>query len=366
MSSIQAGNAVKEAVHTVNPEFEVKICPLADGGEGTVEALCQGLNGKMISATVMGPLQNAVNAEYCIFGNNVAVIEMASAAGITLISEESRNPLKTTTYGVGELIVDAIGRGCRDFIIGIGGSATNDGGVGMLTALGFKFLDKFGNSIPYGAEGLSKLHSISTVNVLPEIKKCRFKIACDVTNPLCGIDGCSAVFGPQKGATSDMVKNMDLWLKNYAEIAKTINSKADMNFPGSGAAGGLGFAFNTFLNSKLESGVNIVLDAIKIEEAIKSSDIVVTGEGRLDLQTVMGKAPIGVAKIAKKHGKKVIAFSGCVTEEAAVCNQHGIDAFFPIVRGVTNLEDALNPEIAYNNLVSTACQVFRLINIYEV
>ena len=231
----------------------------------------------------------------------------------------------------------------------------------MLTALGFEFLDKDNTPISLGAKGLKDLYSIKTDKVIPELKDCAFMVACDVTNPLCGEKGCSAVFAPQKGATPEMIKDMDGWLKSYAKIAKTVSDRADENLPGAGAAGGLGFAFATFLNSELKSGIKIVLEETKLEAYLKDADIVVTGEGRLDSQTVMGKAPIGVAGLAKKYGKRVIAFSGCVTEDAEVINDHGIDAFFPILRGVTTLEDALNPDNAYKNLTATAYQVFRLI-----
>ena len=362
LSSLQAGNAVKDAVLRLNNSAEVIVKPLADGGEGTVDALSEGTNTEVVEITVKGPLLKPVTTKYCILKTtNTAVIEMAAASGITLVSDAEKNPLNTTTYGVGELIKDAVGRDCRKFIIGIGGSATNDGGVGMLTSLGYEFLDKNGNPIALGAKGLRDLHRIKTEKALSVLKECSFNIACDVKNPLCGENGCSAVFGPQKGATPQMVRDMDLWLENYAKIAQSVSQSANKNFPGAGAAGGLGFAFLTFLNSTLKSGIDIVLEEIRLEEVIKSADLVVTGEGRLDSQTVMGKAPIGVAGLAKKYGKKVIAFSGCVTNDAEVCNDHGIDAFFPILRGVTTLEDALNPQNAYKNLTATAYQVLRLL-----
>ena len=362
LSSLQAGNAVKEAICRLDGNAEVLVKPLADGGEGTVEALAETSDAEMVEIGVNGPLMKPVIAKYCIFKNtNTAVIEMAAASGITLVSPEDRNPLETTTFGVGELIKDAINRGCRRFVVGIGGSATNDGGTGMLTALGYEFLDKNGNQIVLGAKGLKDLNKIKTDNVLPELKYCEFNIACDVTNPLCGESGCSAVYGPQKGATPEMIQNMDCWLRAYAEIAKDVSSKADKDYAGAGAAGGLGFAFLSFTNATLKSGIQIILDEINIEADIKNADIVVTGEGRLDSQTVQGKAPIGVAKLAKKHGKKVIAFSGCVTDDAEVCNVNGIDAFFPILRGVTTLDEALDTNHAYKNLSATAYQVFRLL-----
>ena len=362
LSSLQAGNAVRESVLRLDSSAEVLVKPLADGGEGTVDAFASFADAEIITLTVRGPLLNPVTAKYCILKDSgTAVIEMAAASGITLIAGNERNPLKTTTFGVGEMIKDAICRGCKRFIVGIGGSATNDGGSGMLTALGYEFLDKNGNAIPLGAMGLKDLKEIKTEKVIPQLKNCSFSIACDVTNPLCGSNGCSAVFGPQKGATEQMVKDMDGWLKEFAQIAKKVSPTADEFAKGAGAAGGLGFAFLSFTNAVLKSGIEIVLDEIKLENEIKDADIVVTGEGRLDGQTVMGKAPIGVAKLAKKYGKKVIAFSGCVTAEAEVCNEHGIDAFFPILRSVTTLEDALLPDNAYNNLKATAYQVFRLL-----
>ena len=362
LSSLQAGNAVKEAICRLDGNAEVLVKPLADGGEGTVEALAETSNAEMVEIEVNGPLMKPVIAKYCIFKDtNTAVIEMAAASGITLISLDERNPLETTTYGVGELIKDAIKKGCRRFIIGIGGSATNDGGTGMLAALGYEFLDKNGNQIDLGAKGLKHLNKIKTDNVLPELKYCEFNIACDVTNPLCGESGCSAVYGPQKGATPEMIRDMDGWLLEYAEKAKVVSSKADKDYAGAGAAGGLGFAFLSFTNATLKSGIQIILDEINIEADIKNADIVVTGEGRLDSQTVQGKAPIGVAKLAKKYGKKVIAFSGCVTDDAEVCNAHGIDAFFPVLRGVTTLEEALDTNNAYKNLEATAYQVFRVL-----
>ena len=362
LSSLQAGNAVKDAVMRLDKNADVIVKPLADGGEGTVEALSSGFDSEIIEISVAGPLLKPVVAKYCILkDSNTAVIEMAAASGITLLSPEERNPMETTTYGVGELIKDAIARGSRRFIIGIGGSATNDGGTGMLSALGYEFLDKNNNPIVLGAKGLKDLYKIKTDNVIPELFECSFKIACDVTNPLCGEKGCSAVFAPQKGATEEMIKDMDAYLLKFSEIAKTVSDKADKDCAGAGAAGGLGFAFLSFTNATLKSGVEIVLEETDIENDIKDADIVVTGEGRLDSQTVMGKAPIGVAKLSKKYNKKVIAFSGCVTEDAEVCNEHGIDAFFPILRGVVTLEEALDTDNAYKNLSATAYQVLRLI-----
>ena len=361
LTSLEAGDAVKNAVLRRYKNADVIVRPIADGGEGTVEAMSVGLGGEIIEAWVSGPLGERVLAKYCVINGKTAVIEMAAAAGLPLVPFHLRDPMNTTTYGVGELIRDAISRGCRSFIIGIGGSATNDGGLGMLSALGFEFSDSNGKPTSQGAKGLEFLSSISLRNVIPELSECSFRVACDVTNPLCGERGCSAVFGPQKGASPESVRSMDTWLGKYAEEVKRVFPNADPEYPGAGAAGGLGFAFMTFLGASLESGIKIILDETELEKHIETADIVITGEGRLDSQSVMGKAPIGVANLAKKHGKKVIAFAGCVTEDAEVCNKHGIDAFFPIVRGITTLEDALDSDNAYKNLMATAYQVFGLI-----
>lgn len=366
LSSLEAGNAIKESINEVISGADVEVHPLADGGEGTVEALTLGMGGTIETIPVKGPLGEKVHASYGIIPQRqLAIIEMAAAAGITLIATEERNPLHTTTYGVGEMIKDAISKGCRHFIIGIGGSATNDGGSGMLQALGYALLDKDNQEISLGAQGLADLKSISTDKVIEELKECDFKIACDVTNPLCGAQGCSSIFGPQKGADEDMITKMDTWLSNYATLATSVSEKADATIEGTGAAGGLGFAFLAFTNATLEPGIDIILSEINIEKAISEADLVVTGEGRLDGQTVMGKAPIGVAKLAKKYGKKVVAFSGSVTEDAILCNQHGIDAFFPIVRRLISLDEAMSKEVAYKNMKETATQVFRLINLYN-
>ncbi|RKW35693.1 MAG: glycerate kinase [Lachnospiraceae bacterium] len=362
MSSLEAGEAISKGIRNAHKDAEVEIRPLADGGEGTVEALSIGMGGRLINVDVTGPAGKSVNAVYGIVDSSkTAIIEMSQAAGITLVSGDEKNPLYTTTFGVGELIKDAINKGCRHFVVGIGGSATNDCGIGMLQALGYEFLDKEGKQVGFGASGVRDIVSIRDENVIKELSECYFRVACDVNNPLCGDLGCSAIYGPQKGATKEMVADMDGWLKSYSKIVKEKYPDADCEYPGTGAAGGLGYAFFNFTNSKLESGIKIVLDETKLEEYVKDTDIVVTGEGRLDHQTVMGKAPVGVANIAKKYNKKVIAFSGSVTEDAGVCNEHGIDAFFPILRRIVTLEEAMQTDTAKKNLTDTAEQVFRLL-----
>ncbi|MEY8386225.1 glycerate kinase [Oscillospiraceae bacterium 38-13] len=362
LTSLEAGQAARQGILQAIPHADVLVRPLADGGEGTVETMALGMNGRRESISVTGPLGEPVVCTYGILETSkTAVIEMTGAAGITLLPEQKRNPMHTTTYGVGEVIQDAIFKGCRHFIIGIGGSATNDGGTGMLQALGFGILDKNRRQVPFGAKGLKDIAVITDAHVIPELKDCFFRIACDVSNPLCGAQGCSAIFGLQKGATPAMIAEMDDWLNHFAALTKEKNPTADAETCGAGAAGGLGFAFLSYTKAVLESGVNIVLEETRLEESIREADIVVTGEGRLDSQTAMGKAPAGVAKIAKKYGKTVIAFSGCVTKEASICNRYGIDAFFPILRNTVSLQEAMDREYACDNMVATVEQVFRLI-----
>lgn len=362
LSTFQAGEAIAEGIRRVYADAQTTICPLADGGEGTVDAIIAATGGEMVEVAVHNPIGHIIKSRYgMIPQTKTAVIEMSAAAGITLIKEDERNPLNTTTFGVGELILDAVIKGCRKFVIGIGGSATNDGGIGMLQALGFQFLDKNENPVVFGARGLQDIVSIKTDHAQKELKACSFCVACDVKNTLCGENGCSAVYGPQKGATPAMIKDMDRWLGRFAELTKKVFPASNANIPGTGAAGGLGFAFLSYLNATLQSGVDLVIKETELEKHIKDADIVITGEGRLDGQSYMGKAPIGVAKLAKKYHKPVFAFSGCVTEDAVICNEHGIDAFFPILRAPCTLQEAMDEHHAYKNLTDTAQQVFRLI-----
>jgi len=359
LGSLEAGRAAAEGARRAIPGAECTVRPLADGGEGTVEALADGMGGELRSVEVTGPAGKPTVATYGVAGAT-AVMEMAQASGITLVSGAERNPLYTTTFGVGEMIADAIAHGCRRFVVGIGGSATNDGGAGMLQALGFRLLDASGEEIPRGGAALAGIARIERGPVAEKLAGCEFRIACDVTNPLCGPNGASAVFGPQKGATPEMAAALDAALARFAEV-----SGGDAGFPGAGAAGGLGFAFRTFLGAELKSGVDIVLEETRLEDHVKDADVVVTGEGRLDAQTAMGKAPCGVAALAKRHGKKVLAFSGCVTSDAGILNERGIDAFFPILREITTLERALDGKYAAANLAATAEQAFRCFRLGE-
>lgn len=367
MDSIEAGEAAEKGIRRVFTDAEAIVYPLADGGEGTVQALAKGLGGKLEKVKVTGPLGEPVICEYGIVEEKTAIIEMAGAAGITLVQPKLRNPLNTTTYGVGEVIKDAIGKGCRHFIIGIGGSATNDGGIGMLQALGAEFLDEGGKQVPFGARGVEKLASINCEHILFELKECDFRIACDVDNPLCGENGCSHIFGPQKGATPRMAEQMDQWMRKYAKLTEEYFQMAgtrqnyDSNYPGCGAAGGLGFAFQSYLGARLEPGIRIVLEETGLEREMADADFVLTGEGRMDEQTAMGKAPVGVAKLAKKHGCTVIAFAGALQEGFTACHEIGIDAAFCIQKRAVSLEEAMDRDAAMQNLTDTCKEAFRLV-----
>lgn len=362
LSSIEAGNAVKEGILKAC-HAEVIVKPLADGGEGTTETLVQSLGGTYVEIEVTGPMGSLTKAKYGILEDGrTAVMEMAEASGIILVKSEELNPWKASTTGVGEMLRDAIKRGCREFIIGIGGSATTEGGIGMLQALGYVFYDSEGNVLPPVLESLGRIERIDRENVPAELKKCHFRIACDVTNPLCGENGAVYVFGEQKGVKTGEKKAMDEIMLHYAGKTAEFIGKDNSRIPGAGAAGGLGFAFLSYLpNVELRSGISIVLETIQLEKELQDADVVVTGEGQLDFQTAMGKVPVGVSHLAKKYGCKVIAFAGSVTDDAGECNGEGIDAFFPIVRGVTTLEEAMDTETAKKNMALCAEQVFRLL-----
>jgi len=357
LTSLEAGAAAREGILAAAPASEVKLFPLADGGEGTCRAITAGLGGKLKSVEVCDPLGGKIFAEFGeVPEKKLAVIEMANASGLPLVPENLRNPLNTTTFGVGELIKIAIEDGCRNFIIGIGGSATNDCGIGMLTALGYKFI---------GADGifgrdLEKISAIDDSNALPEIKNCKFRIACDVTNPLTGKNGCSAVYGPQKGATPEIVQKMDAWIKNFGSISAKFLKLEKNSVPGDGAAGGLGFAFRSYLGGELLPGVEIVLDALDIKKELIGADLLITGEGRLDFQTSQGKAPSGVAKLAKKLNPQIltVGIGGSVEN---LSDDAGIDAAFAILRSPMTLSAAMQKETASKNISETVKQIIKLL-----
>lgn len=360
LSSMEAGNAAKAGIRRAC-SADIVVKPLADGGEGTTEALVEGLGGRYVSAEVTGPLGEKTNARYGILRDGqTAVLEMAEAAGITLVNREELDPYRATTYGVGEMILDAVNRGCRRFIIGIGGSATTEGGVGMLQALGYNILNGNGQPVRQGIRDLDCIAQISSANVPDILKECHFQIACDVKNPLCGETGAVWVYGPQKGVREEDKRIFDRKMQHFAEKTIEYTGTDHRLTKGAGAAGGLGFAFLSYLpNVELRPGIDIVIEATGIEQELKDADVVITGEGRLDAQTAMGKVPVGVARLAKRYGIKVLAFAGSVTRDAGECNSAGIDAFFPIVRGVTTLEEAMDPENAKENMALCVEQVFR-------
>ena len=362
VTSKEAGEAAKVGILMAFESAKVKVISIADGGEGTVDTLAS--NGGIVeNVSVHGPLGDIIDTYYVISKKNTAIIEMAFAAGITLLRDREKNPYLTSTYGVGEMIEHAIKKGCRNFIIGIGGSATNDGGVGMLQALGFQFLDEFKKEIKRGGKELSRIKEINTKGAIKELSECNFSIACDVENPLCGKFGASAIYGPQKGATKEMVKVLDDALMTFAKETERVKGHDFSNLAGSGAAGGMGFAFVAYLNGALRPGVELILDEVKIDDMLVDVDFVVTGEGKIDRQTVMGKAPIGVSKRGKKAGAKVIAIAGCVTDDAYVCNEKGIDAFFSVADKAMTLEEAMEKETTIKNITKTVSQIFNVIKI---
>ena len=364
LRSLQAGAAAKKGILRAIPAATVSVKPVADGGEGTVNAFVSGLSGRSVTIAVTGPLGETVEATYGILPDHTAVIEMAEAAGLPLVPAEKRNPMNTTTYGVGEMILHALDEGCRSFIIGIGGSATNDGGTGMLRALGCHFRKTDGTDIAPGAQELAGLATIETEALDPRLKESRFSIACDVTNPLCGPNGASYIFAPQKGADPATVRKLDAALAHLADITAATLGTDLRDQPGAGAAGGLGFAFASYLNGTLRPGVDIVLDAVLPESELRAADIVVTGEGCFDGQTAMGKAPVGIARRAKACGCKVIVLAGSVEHagaRAALQNPSLVDGVFPILPGAMPLAEAMREDVAFQNMEFTAEQVFRVI-----
>lgn len=362
LSSIDCSKAIAEGIREVYQDAEVTEVPLADGGEGTVEALIHSTDGKVVEKRVVGPLGTPITASYGILGgSHTAVIEVAEACGLPLVPLDKRDPSVTTTYGVGELIMDAMSKGCREFVIGLGGSATNDAGIGMLQALGYSFKNKNNLEVGYGGGELSKIWSVDASRVLPLLKDCTFKVACDVNNPLYGLDGAAYIFGPQKGALEEKVKQLDEGLKHFAEVISNSLGQDIQGIPGAGAAGGLGAAFAGFLDGQLLSGVQLLLETVDMRKKVEGADFVITGEGRLDGQTSMGKAPLGIAQLAAEQRIPVIALAGAVADEVAAFNEMGITSYFSISDGPMKLEEAMDKTKTSDNLRTTTKQLFRLI-----
>jgi glycerate kinase len=361
LSSKQACDAIEEGLHCASENaFEIAKIPIADGGEGTVEAFLSALGGQLVNLTVTGPLGESVPSFYGILLDGTAVIEMAAASGLNLVPPDKRNPLITTTYGVGQLIEDGLGKGCVKFIVGLGGSATNDGGAGMLQALGIKLLDKNGQEIPWGGGNLDKISTIDLSGVDPRLKSAEFTVACDVDNPLCGENGASAVYGPQKGATADMVKLLDRNLSHFADVVSRTLGEDHRDDPGAEAAGGLGFAFKSFFHAQIRRGIDIVMETTHMEEKVKWADLVITGEGKADFQTArFGKAPAGVARLAKHYGKPVLLIAGSLGEGYEELYNQGVTAAFSITNSPMTLEEAM--ESAYSLLADKAQNIGRLL-----
>lgn len=352
-------DAIEEGIMRASEDIHIVKIPMADGGEGTLQSLVDCKKGKIIYKRVLDPLANEIEAELGLLEDKTAVIEMASASGLPLVPIHKRNPLIATTYGTGQLIKYGLDLGSRKFIIGIGGSATVDGGTGMLQALGVKLLDSDNNEITFGGGGLDKLKTIDISSIDPRIKECEFLVACDVTNPLTGANGAAKIYGPQKGATSEMVEILEKNLYNFAQVVNYHFNEDYSNVPGSGAAGGLGFGLISFLNAKLIKGIDIVINETKLEEHIKNADLVITGEGRIDNQTSFGKTPIGVSRLAKKYNVPVIALAGTLGDNIDDLYNHGITSLFSILKSPVSLEYAMKN--TYSLLTDTSERVFRVL-----
>jgi glycerate kinase len=358
LSALEVCQAMERGIRRVEGEAEIISVPMADGGEGTVRSLVDATGGKIISKMVTGPLGEQVEAFFGMTGDGeMAVIEMAAASGLPLVPEKKRDPSITTTYGTGELILAALDEGCKKIIIGIGGSATNDGGAGMAQALGYRFLDEQGKDLPFGGAALKHLAEIDSLGKDPRLSDLTVIAACDVTNPLIGPDGASAVYGPQKGATPEMVKELDEALSIFAQVIKKELGMEVADLPGSGAAGGLGAGLVTFLQARLEPGVKIISEAVALRDKMDGADLVITGEGRIDGQTVKGKTPIGVARVAKTREIPVLAVAGSIGSGAELVYEQGIDGMSAIVDQPMVLEEAI---ASAGKLVSLATErIFR-------
>jgi glycerate kinase len=362
MSAREAAEAMERGIKAVCPNVIIEKIPMADGGEGTVETLVDATGGRVIKVNVLGPLGEKRESYFGILGDGkTAVIEMALASGLPLVPKEKRNPLVTTTYGTGQLIKAALDQGCLEFIIGIGGSATNDGGVGMAQALGVRFLDAEGIEIPFGGGSLNRLEKIDTSKIDPRLQECKVMVACDVNNPLCGQQGASAVFGPQKGATPEMVELLDHNLAHLAAVIKRDVEKDVKDFPGAGAAGGLGAGLMAFCHAQLQRGIEIIIQATKLREKMAGADLVITGEGQIDFQTAHGKTPMGVATVAKSMNIPVIALVGNIGRGADMLYDLGINAIFSIAEGPMGLEECMKNGAEL--MERAANRVMRAINI---
>ncbi len=360
LTSKEAGDAVKAGIIASGTDADVSVFPFADGGEGTLNAFITADKGsRKVTLPVSDPLGRVIDACYGILSDDTVVIETAQAAGLYLLSEDERDPMHTTTKGVGQLMRHAYDSGYRRFIVALGGSSTNDCGLGMLKELGLVVTDSSGKPVEDGAAGLSKAVSIDNKNLLPQIRECEITIAGDVENPLCGVDGASFVFAPQKGAAPEEVSKMDRWMRNFSDMVKELYPNADARAKGAGAAGGLGFAFQTFFNADMQPGAIALIERTDIESRIAGSDLIITGEGRMDAQTAMGKAPARIAGLAKRYGKPVIAIAGCAGPGYEKCKEIGIDEIYFATPEDMKISDAMKRDAAIANIERTACGIMK-------
>ena len=342
LSALEVANAIEQGFREIWPDADYVKLPVADGGEGTVEAMVAATAGRIVDVDVTGPLGKTVTAFFGLSGDErTAFIEMAAASGLEQVPVALRDPLKTTSWGTGELIRHALDAGVDHIIIGLGGSATNDGGAGMVQALGAKLLDARQNEIGKGGAALDALVRIDISQLDPRLAACRIEVACDVTNPLTGKEGASAVFGPQKGATAETIDRLDTALVHYAQIITRDLEVDVLELAGGGAAGGMGAALYAFCGAQLRRGIEIVTDALQLDACVADADLVVTGEGRMDSQTIHGKVPVGVAKVAKRYHKPVIGIAGSLTADVGIVHEHGLDAVFSVIYTICTLDDAL-------------------------
>jgi len=364
LSALEVADCIEQGIRKIWPETTIEKFPLADGGDGTVDALVSATGGKIIARKVTGPLGKKVTAEIGLLGDEMtAVVEMASASGLRLVPLQKRNPLRTTTYGTGELIKACLDRGSKKIIVGVGGSATVDGGAGMAMALGAKLLDKLGKPIELGGEGLKNLFRIDCSQLDSRIKRTKFIVASDVDNPLLGKQGAARVYAAQKGATPKMVGELEKYLTNFARVIEKDLGIEVANLPGAGAAGGLGAGLAAFLNAQIKQGVDIVIKAWGLNEKMENADLVFTGEGSIDRQTLYGKVPLGVAKIARKHGVPVIAIAGNVEDGAYILSKYGIEAIFSTTPRIMTLAEIRgNPGQLITNTVEQIMRIYRLRN----
>lgn len=361
LSSIEVATAIKEGILKVFSNASINIVPMADGGEGTIEAITLNDKSKFIYMKSCDPFRREIDSYYAAL-DDIVVIEVATTIGLSLV-KNNLNPLEASSYGVGLQIKDALSKGYKKFIVGLGGSSTNDGGMGMLEALGYEFYDSNNHKLSGKASNLAKISHISTSNVVKEFFEAEFTVASDVENPLCGTNGATYIFGKQKGIKDSEFSVIDKGMSNYADKTANLLGLDLRNISGAGAAGGLGFAFIAYARAKVESGINLILRAINFTKIIENAEYVITGEGCLDKQTVMGKAPLGVATLAKQLGKKVLLLAGSIIKDYDNYNEFGFDAYFPVVRGVSTLAQALDKTNAYQNVKDTVEQIFRLIKL---